>query len=195
MRHGERPRRLGEKRNPARLTGAVNTTGKILRAPLAASTTQQIASGTIYWCYLGFRPAGEIVRHVRCGISIAGAGSQAAEVAIATSAAAPADAALTLTKVWADGTVDSLISGTGIRGNTTANTIPLPVDGHVWAGFRCAMTGGGASQPTGHILQRDWGNGMLAQTAGAAALTGSTSWTATPVTFGNSTSLDVRGYL
>lgn len=168
-------------------------TGNVLRCPCHVSTTQIAASGTIYWCYVGYRPYDEIIRYVRVGVSTAGAGTQTAEVAVATSTTGPNNAAaLTLTKVWADGTLDDLTT-TGVKGNATANTTPLGSDdAHVFVGVRFAM---GTTQPTLHILQRDWGDGFLCQTSGASALTGSSSWTATPVTFANNTSADVRGYL
>ena len=95
-----------------------------------------------------------------------------------------------LTKVWADGTLDALTSS-GIKGNTTANTIPLAADSHVWAGFRSAMA---STQPTLHILQRDWGMGFLSYLY-TTALTGSTTWTVTNLDFASNTHPDVRGYL
>ena len=166
--------------------------GKVLRSPLPASTTQIAGSGRSYWCYVGYRPAGEIIQYVRFGVSVVGAGAQTAEVAVATSATPPTGSAISLTKLWADGTLDDLTVGTGIKGNASANTTPLSVDAHTWVGCRFAMA---TTQPTLHILQRDWGAGFLSQEAGAAALTGAGPYTATPVTFAANSSNDIRGYL
>jgi len=170
------------------------STGNVLRCLCHGSTAQQISSNVAHWCYLGYRPAGEVIKTVAFAVSTAGAGTQAAEVCIATSATGPTGSGITVTKLWADGTVDSVLS-TGVKGNTTPNTVPLANDSHVWAGIRIAMTGEGSSNPTLHVLQRDWGRGVLAWTTSAGVLTSGSSWTATPVTFANNTSTDIRGYL
>jgi len=164
--------------------------GIVLRSPLSASTTQLQTSGLAYFVCVGYRPAGEVIQYVRFGVSTAGAGTQTAEVAVAYTTTAPAGSAMTLTKLWADGTLDSLLS-TGVKGNTTANAVPLPIDAWVFVCTRFAM---GTTQPTLHILQRDWGLGWLSSQSGASALTSSTTYTATPVTFSNNTAPDVRGY-
>ena len=97
---------------------------------------------------------------------------------------------MTLTKLWADGTLDAL-TATGAKGNTTANAIPLPCDAWVWLGLRTAMA---TTQPTVHILQRDWVAGWLTQDTGVAVLTSLTSFSVTPTIFAN-TAPDLRGYL
>lgn len=164
--------------------------GLVLRSPCPASTTQLQSTGVARFCCVGYRPAGEVIRYVRFAVSTVAAGTQTAEVAVAYSTTPPAGAALTLTKVWADGTLAAL-TGTGVKGNTTANTIPLPVDAWVFVGCRFAM---GTTQPTLHILQRDWGLGWLGQQNAAAALTSLSTYTSTPVTFANSSGPDIRGY-
>ena len=169
-----------------------STLGKLARCPCPASTAQQIASNTAHWCYLGYFKAGTVFERVQVFVSTVGGGTQAAEVCIATAPTPPTGGNLTLTKVWADGTVDTLISGTGVKQNTSANATALGADAHVYAGFRCAMTGGGALQPILHILQKDWGRGFLLQTATPGALTGTGPWTAVPVTAANNTSSDIR---
>ena len=164
--------------------------GNVLRSPCSASTTQLQTSGTASWVCVGYRPAGEVIRFVRFAVSTIAAGTQTAEVAVAYSLTAPAGSALTLTGVWSNGTLDAL-TATGVKGNTSANAVPLPVDAWVFVGCRFAM---GTTQPTLHILQRDWGLGWACSDAGKPALTSTTTYTATPVTFTNSTFPDVRGY-
>lgn len=166
-------------------------TGACLRAQCDASTTQATSSGTIYWCYVGYLPKGTVIKRVRVGVSSLGTGAQTAEVGVFTGTGPPNFAAQTLTKVWASGSVDDLTVGTGFKGNTADNTVALRNDAHVWVGFRNAMA---STQVTTHVLQRDWGQGHLMQTVGAGAMTGSNTFTGTPVTFTNNTSADVRGY-
>jgi len=164
--------------------------GIVLRSPLSASTTQLQSSGFASWVCVGYRPAGEVIRYVRFAVSTIAAGTQTAEVAVAYTTTAPAGSSISLTGVWSDGTLDSLTS-TGVKGNATANAVPLPIDGWVFLGVRFAM---GTTQPTLHIIQRDWGLGWICQDAGKPALTSTTTYTATPVTFTNNTAPDVRGY-
>lgn len=168
----------------------------VLRCPCHASTAAQIPTQRVDWCYLGLTPRRLLIKYVRVVVSTLAVGTPAAEVCIATGVA-PNGSAITLTKLWADGTLDSMVSpaATGVKGNTAANTIWAPRGVHVYAGFRAHFTGGGSTNPQLHILQRDWGAGYLLQTAGQGALTGSSSWTATPVTFANNFSSDIRGYL
>lgn len=173
----------------------VTSVGGVLRCPLPSSTAQQIAQNTAHWCYVGYRPAGEVVKRIRVAVSTLAVGSQAAEVCLATSTTAPTGSNITLTKVWASGTLDDMTSGTGVKGNTSDNTTPIASASHVWLGIRCAFTGGGASNPHLHVVQRDWGAGFLARTSSAGVLTSGSSWTATPVTFANNTNTDIRGYL
>ncbi len=172
----------------------VDAASKVLRCPCHISTTQIASSDRAYFCYLGYRPAGEIIQYVRVGVSTVGAGTQVAEVAVLTSTTAPTGSNITLTKLWADGTLANMILTTGRKGNSSANVVALASDSHVWVGFRAAFTDT-PTQPTLHILNRDWGDGLLAQTVTAGALTGAGPWTAVPVTFANSTSPDIRGYL
>ena len=165
-------------------------TGIVLRSPCPASTTQLQSSGSASWVCVGYRPAGEVIRFVRFAVSTIAAGTQTAEVAVAYSLTAPAGSALTLIGVWSNGTLDALTS-TGVKGNTSANAVPLPVSAWVFVGCRFAM---GTTQPTLHILQRDWGLGWACSDAGKPALTSTTTYTATPVTFANNTFPDIRGY-
>ena len=171
-----------------------NYIGNVLRCPCHVGTTQIAASDRAYWCYIGYRPSGEIIRFVRAYVPAAnlGIGSQAAEVAVCTSTTPPTGSNITLTKLWANGTLDDMTVGGGRKGNTVANTVAIASDAHVWVGIRVSMS---ITQPTFHTLTRDNGDGFLAQTASAGTLTSGSSWTAVPVTFANLTSVDIRGYL
>ncbi len=148
-------------------------------------------NGTAYFCCVGFRPAGEIVKRVKFGVSVKGAGTQTAEVAVAYSLTPPDGSAKTLTKVWADGALDNIVTAAGVFGNASDNTVVLPCDAYVWLGLRTAL---GTTQPTVHQLQHDWTLGWITADAGVAALTSLSTYTATPIIFAN-TGPNIRGYL
>lgn len=166
----------------------------ILRCPLHVATAQQISSDTANWCYLGYLPSGVLIKKVRAFCSTAAGGTVTGEVCIATSTGAPNGSPQTVTKLWATTGVDSLLT-TGPKGNTVDNTTALTGAAHTWAGLRVTTHGGGAFQPSFQIIARDWGIGFISQTPSAGLLTTGTSWTATPVTAANNSSIDIRGYL
>jgi len=168
--------------------------GGILRCPLHVSTAQQISSDTANWCYLGYLPSGILIKKVRAFCSTAAGGTVASEVCIATSTGAPNGSPQTVTKLWATTGVDSLLT-TGPKGNSVDNTTASTGAAHTWAGIRVSTSGGGAFQPSFHIIARDWGIGFISQTSSAGLLSTGSFWTATPVTAANNTSIDIRGYL
>jgi hypothetical protein len=167
------------------------TNRSTLRSPLPASTTQLGASGTAMWCYVGYLPAGLVIKRVGVGKGTAGAGAQTAEVCVATGTGPPAFANQTLTKVWANGTLEALTGANAIVRNTVDNAVALPADAHVWLGFRQAMA---TTQATLNVLQKDFGEGCLMTTAASGALTGAGPWVGVPVAF-NGVGPDIRGYL
>lgn len=128
-----------------------------------AATTANVA----YWVYVGRTAktitAAKVLFHVTAG---AAAGAQVAEVAIATSDAAPNRAAQTLTVVAVNATLDDL-TGTGPKGNTTAMTTSIAPNTHLWVGFRENMAGG-RPDIYGHTF--DCSNGEILSTAAAGVL-------------------------
>lgn len=165
--------------------------GTTLRSPCPASTTQAGTSGTAMWVYVGYLPAGTVIKRVGVAVNTGGSGAQTAEVCVATGTGPPNFANQTLTKVWADGTLDALTAGSAVARNTTDNTVALPADAHVWLGFRQAMA---TTQANLHALQKDFGQGCFMSTGASGALTGSGPWTGVPVAFG-AAHPDIRGYL
>lgn len=132
-----------------------------------------LVSGTAYWVYLGYYPEAVAVNFIKFLVASAGSGSQTAEVCLASGSSAPSAASVTLTKIAANGTLDSL-TGTGLKGNTSSMAAAVPAGTHLYVGIRTAMA---TTQPSLNGLYRDYGHGYLLRTASAGALTGSGPWT------------------
>lgn len=151
---------------------------RILQSPLGASGTFASASGTAYWVYLGRVFRDLVLKHVEFHVSSAGSGSQTAEIAVASSPTPPNKGNQTLTKLGANGTLDSL-TGTGVKRNTSALNLSVPAGTHLWAGIRTAMA---TTQPTFVALGADMNQGQVLATAAAGALTGAGPWTGSKIT-------------
>jgi hypothetical protein len=130
-------------------------------------------SGTAYWVYLGRTVKPVTIKFVECHVSTAGAGTQAAEIALCSSPNPPNKAAATLTKLVADATIDAL-TGTGVKRNTNALNYAVAAGTHLWAGIRTAMA---TTQPTYRALGIDMAQGRVLSTGSAGALTGTGPWT------------------
>ncbi|MFZ2875485.1 MAG: hypothetical protein WAZ94_13510 [Phycisphaerales bacterium] len=176
----------------ARLSGIARDMGGVVRCPSCATTTTNITttSNTAYWVYLGYFASAQTIKHVAANLAVAGSGAQTAEVCIATGDKAPDGGNITLTKVWADGTLDTLTGATGPKKNSSPNATACSAGVHVYAGIRTAMA---TTQPALQAIMRDWGYGYHLTTASAGALTGSGPWTGVP-SAGN-THPDIRAYL
>ena len=112
--------------------------------------------------------------------SVAGVGTQVAEVGIFSSPLAPNRTAQTLTKVVATGTVDDLTVvavGGDYKGNSTAFTTAVAEGVHLWAAFRCDMS---VTEPQLYYTNSPLTNagGQLIK-ASASALTSYTTLTTT----------------
>lgn len=157
------------------------------------STTTNITttSNTAYWTYLGYFPNPMTFKRVYAALAIAGAGAQTAEVCLATGDRAPDGANVTMTKVWANGTIDNVSggAGTGIKGNTVDNSTASPARSHLYVGIRTALA---TTQPGLQAVFRDWGAGYHLRTTASGALTGAGPWTGTPTTFAQNTHPDLR---
>lgn len=96
-------------------------------------------------------------------------GSQASEVALATSPLYPNGAGQTLTIVAAQ--TLGAITGTNAAVRNAVSLAYVPVPGTVlWMVYRCDMSGGGKVQPTIDGISRDYSEGHMLISAGAAAL-------------------------
>ena len=142
------------------------------------SGTLALVSGTAYFVYLGRAPATFTPAYVKGFCGSAGSGSQTAEIGLFSSPSGPNAAGQTLTKIEATGSITSL-TGTGVKQNTGAFTTSVPAGTHLWAGIRVVM---GTGQPTFNALNRDYARGSVLVTAGAGALTGSSSFSGSLVT-------------
>lgn len=175
-----------------RQTVAVEPGARFLKAPLDIGTQVLWGSGLAHFMYLGRVTRPTVIKHVLVRVSTAGAGSQVAEVGIFSAPSAPNRAGQTLTKIWADGTLDDLTTGTGVRGNTTPSATEIPAGTHIYAGFRAAM---GTTQPTLAIMNDDWLSGTCLSAAAPGALTGLSTVAAGLLGGPTNSALDIRASL
>jgi len=134
--------------------------------PTVAQTTFLMITNTGYAVYMGRATQAVTVGFVEFEVSSAGAGTQTAEVGVFSTPAAPSKSALTLTKIVATGTVDSL-TGTGMKRNTSSCATTIPGGTHVWAVIRTAMA---TTQPTmraGYFADKSQGHILTTATPGA----------------------------
>lgn len=171
---------------PARTT--IGDNPSVWLSSLQKGTTGFLTiSNKAYFVYLGLTKAEIMPKFVEFYLAVVGTGTQAAEVGLFSSPAAPNKAAQVLTKIVASGTLDSLTAGVGVKRNTTALSylfdpgggddpydIPIPAYTHLWAGIRTAM---GTIQPTITGLVNDMAQGQILATATSGALTAAGPWT------------------
>lgn len=134
--------------------------------PNIAGTTT--TGDTAYAVYVGKTQRKITAQKVIFHVSTAGTSTQVGEVGIFYSDSAPNGAAQTLTKIVADGTLDDL-TGTGVKGNTTAFSRDIEAGKHLWALYRVNMAG---TEPTVWGLTADMSQGQVLALTGASALTG-----------------------
>lgn len=139
--------------------------------PVTSSFT--LISDTAYWVYLGRTLQTTTINHVKFLVASAGVGAQTAEIALASGTGEPAAAAMSLTKLTANGTLDTLIT-TGLKGNTSAMGYSVAPGTFLYVGLRTAMA---TTQPSLNGRYRDYGHGYLLRTVTAGALTGAGPWT------------------
>jgi hypothetical protein len=157
---------------------------KLLRSVLPTGTSRTLTSGTAYWVYIGYTTQPITVDYVVFQVVSLGAGTQTAEVALASTPAAPNKSGQTLTKIYANGTLDSL---TAINSTTKRNTVAagqvIPEGTHLWAGLRTALV---SSQPTTTAFfgASDMGHGHVLTTALSGALTGAGPWVGSLIAIG-----------
>jgi hypothetical protein len=156
---------------------------KFLRSPLPSTTTRLLTSGTAYWVYIGLTTREHTVNFVVLQVAGLGSGTQTAEIALASTPTGPNKTNLTLTKIYANGTLDSLTASATTKRNTVAAGQVVPAGTHLWAGFRMVM---GATQLTTTALvgQGDMGQGHVLLTAASGALTDAGPWTGTLIAVG-----------
>jgi hypothetical protein len=149
------------------------------------------ATGTAYFVYVGRMVRDVTVKFVEFHVTTVGAGGQTAEVGLFSTANPPNKSAQTLTKIAANGTLDSLTT-TGMKRSTVALNQVVPANTHLWLALRTAMV---TTQPTCVGLAGDMSEGHVL-TAAVAALTGIASAAGVIPTLGTGTiAPDLRGTL
>lgn len=136
-----------------------------LRSDLQKIAGTTTTGATAYFVYLG-----KTTRRLKCdkvlfNVTTGGASTQAGEVGLFSSPTAPNGAAQTLTCLAKDATLDDL-TGTGVKGNTTAMGYDVPADTHLWAGYRVDMA---STEPTVVGLTGDNSEGTILSLAAQSA--------------------------
>jgi len=142
---------------------------RILQSSLPATGTFLLISGTAYYVYVGRTVRRATLAFVEFHVTTVGAGAQTAEVGLFSSPLAPNKAGQTLTKIVADGALDTLSATVAVKRNTASLATIVPADVHLWAAVRTAMA---TTQPTTAGLSYDQRGGHLLTTTGGGALTG-----------------------
>lgn len=125
-------------------------------------------ANTAYWVYVGRSSAQFTINKVEFAVTTSAVGTQAAEVAIATSPLGPNKAAQVLTVVAVNATLTDLTAAAGMNANTVAMAYLVPDTGlHLWAGVRFNM---GTTQPQCYGLTGDFSEGQVLSTAAAGVL-------------------------
>lgn len=142
-------------------------------SPIVIAAGLTLVENTAYWVYAGYFPYARTVKRIRAHIVTGGTGAQTAEMALATSPAAPNRANQTLTKLVADGSIGDL-TGTGLVDNGQDLNQAIAAGTHLWIGIRTAMA---TNEPVLLAVGNDFGQGAMLSTAAAGALTGAGPWT------------------
>jgi hypothetical protein len=148
--------------------------GRVLLSTLAPGAAGfLLIADTAYFVFIGRLAVPTIPKFVEFQVSVAGVGSQTAEVGLFSTPLGPNKGGQVLTKLVSTGTVDSLIS-TGMKRNTAAFATEIPIGTFLWAGVRTNM---GTTQPTVWGLGLDNAEGMILATTTAGVLTAAGPWT------------------
>lgn len=156
---------------------------RVWTSPLPTIAAAVTIADTAYFTYIGQCSVAFTAAFIRMHLSTVAVGTQAAEVALASTPLAPNCAGQTLTKIAANGTLDDLTSGTGLKKNTLTLATAVPAGTHLWLGFRSNMTGS-PTQPAFYGVTGDTSTGQVLTMATAGALTGAGPWTGALVTLG-----------
>jgi hypothetical protein len=144
--------------------------------PTVVAAGLLVTADKAYWVYQGYVSRQSTFQHVRVALITAAVGTQAAEVALASSPLAPNRSSQVLTKIASDGTLGDLTGSAGLYTNTTGMAAVVPAGTHLWAGFRANFTST-PTQPTLLARAADFGQGEVLSTVTAGALTLAGPWT------------------
>jgi len=144
-------------------------TRRYLSPGYPSQVTLLTVEDTAYWIFVGVAPEDLTWNYVRGHITTAGAGTQVAELAIASSPSVPNRSGQTLTCLWASGSVSDLKSSGIAFANNTPAALRIAKGTPIWLGMRTQHTAG--AEPTVRAAALDIGQGMMLQTAAAGVLT------------------------
>ncbi len=156
------------------ITPPANVWDRNLRSPLATGGTFLLIADVAYFLYIGQMPHTRVPKYVEVNMTTVGTGAQTAEVGLFSSTGPPNKGSLSLSKIVATGTVDTLTATLVTKRNTSAFTTPVYAETYLWAGIRTNM---GGNQPTFRGIENDFSQGYQLSTATAGALTGAGPWT------------------
>lgn len=150
---------------------------------LEVNSIFQTGDNTAYFIYLGKRPAGEVVKFVKCILNTAGIGSTSGELGLFSSVDTPNYQNKTLTKLIATNDIDAFnVSTPVIRANTTSFDLALTVDTYLWAGIRTHMSG---AEPLFIGAANDWTAGHILRIVNSPSLVGSDTFDAVTLSLQN----------
>ncbi len=132
--------------------------------PIAGAVT---VGAVAYAVYIGKSYTRITAQKVTFHVSTGGASTQVGEVGIFSSLVGPNQSAQTLTKIVATATLDDL-TGTGVKGNTTAFAQDIDANVHLWCVYRVDMA---STEPTVFGLTADMSQGQILSLPAASDLT------------------------
>lgn len=149
-----------------------------LRSELPAIAGTVTVGATAYFVFLGTTQRRLNAQKVQFWVSTGGASTQVGEVGVFSSPLSPNGSAQTLTKLTSAATLDDL-TGTGVKGNTTAFDTVIPAGTHLWAGYRVDMA---STEPTVYGLTADFSRGEILSLGSATAFTTGTTYAGALIT-------------
>lgn len=149
---------------------------QVFRSSLPTIAGALVTADRAYWVYMGRTAKDITVTNILFHVTTVAVGTQAAEIAVASSTAAPNGAAQSLTVLGVSASLDDLTSGTGRKGSAAAISVAVPQTTHLWAGLRVNMTST-PTQPVIHGLTFDNSNGEILVTSTAGVLAVGSSYT------------------
>lgn len=154
---------------------------KVFRSHLPTIAGTTTTADRAYWVYLGRAAKDLVVTNIKFNVSTVAVGTQAAEIAVASSDSAPNGAAQSLTVLGISAALDDLTTGTGPKGSIAAISVAVPQTTHLWAGLRVNMTST-PTQPVVYGLTNDDAHGQILITSTAGVLAVGSTYTGALIT-------------
>lgn len=151
---------------------ALQSTERILTSRLPPVANVQGTTDKAWFVFVGRLEVATTPKYVEFYVNAAGISITSSEVGLFSTPAPPNKSGQTLTKIVADGNVDSQTT-IGVKRNTSAFTTSIPAGTYLWAGYHFIATG---AAPVLATLGRDYGQGRILETETAGALTAAGPW-------------------